>query len=172
MKIAISSCLAGNAVRYDGKHKRSLWLEKLQQEGAELVAICPEVEIGMPVPRPTIELIQSELGSVRVKAVGDSSQDFTAKMAKLFEDKLALINTCGGFICAEKSPSCGYKTTVIYDHKKRKLTDNGSGLFIAKVAERFPSMPIINHRDLNSDKDVVDFLRAVKEANKAISLAR
>ena len=51
--IAISSCLIGQNVRYDGKHKLQAWLESVA--GVEWIP-CPELEAGMPVPREKIQI--------------------------------------------------------------------------------------------------------------------
>src|SRR3954468_20142094 len=57
-KILISSCLMGIPVRYDGKSVpvESQILERWKSEG-RLVAVCPEVLGGLPVPRPSVEII-------------------------------------------------------------------------------------------------------------------
>ena len=60
-KILISACLLGQPVRYNGK---SLAIEhplvqKWQKQG-RLVAVCPEMEGGLPVPRPPAELFDGQ----------------------------------------------------------------------------------------------------------------
>lgn len=56
LKVGISSCLMGDEVRFDGGHKRSAFATDELTRHIDLVRFCPEVGIGMPVPRPTIRL--------------------------------------------------------------------------------------------------------------------
>ncbi len=56
-KVGISACLLGQQVRFDGGHKRDLFLTDLFGKFVDWVAICPEVEVGMGVPRETVRLV-------------------------------------------------------------------------------------------------------------------
>ncbi len=161
IKIAISSCLMGNAVRYDGKHKRSIWLQDLSAYGFEFVPICPEVEIGMTVPRPPIHLVKDKNG-ISVKLVEDHQQDFTESFLRLAEDKVTLLQTCVAYICAEKSPSCGFKTTPIVNTNSEPLDDIGSGIFMQRVRQLFPGLIIINHCELADEEALQNFVRKLK----------
>ena len=49
--VGVSACLLGQQVRFDGGHKRDLFLTDLFGKFIDWVAICPEVEVGMGVPR-------------------------------------------------------------------------------------------------------------------------
>ena len=51
VRIGISSCLIGEQVRYDGGHKRDAFLTEELARHVEFVPLCPEVEIGLGVPR-------------------------------------------------------------------------------------------------------------------------
>ena len=61
IRIAISSCLLGERVRYDGESKLQCWLDECGE--VEWVPVCPEVEIGMSIPREAIQIEQSSAGS-------------------------------------------------------------------------------------------------------------
>jgi uncharacterized protein YbbK (DUF523 family) len=56
-RILVSACLLGQAVRYDGRAKLSddELLTQWRHQG-RLVAFCPEVAGGLPVPRPPAEI--------------------------------------------------------------------------------------------------------------------
>ena len=56
-KLGISACLLGQNVRYDGAHKRDNFLSDTFGRFVEWVAVCPEVEVGMGVPRETLRLV-------------------------------------------------------------------------------------------------------------------
>ena len=77
-RVGVSACLLGDAVRYDGGHKRSASLVEVLAPHVELVRVCPEVELGMRVPREPIRL---EGGAGPVRLVGVTSrQDWTDAM--------------------------------------------------------------------------------------------
>ena len=59
IKVGISSCLTGLRVRYDGNHKLNQGLLDALQQQFELLPICPEVEIGLGVPREPIRLVRT-----------------------------------------------------------------------------------------------------------------
>lgn len=147
LKLAISSCLIGNRVRYDGRDKFSDLYQKLIKLGAELVPICPEVGIGMPVPRPPIQLVE-EASVIKVKMVGDHSQDFTQQLEDYAHNNHDLLNTCDGYITAQRSPSCGFTSTNLFGKDGKLLSNAASGVFIAKIREEFPDMPICDEEHL------------------------
>ena len=53
----VSACLLGRQVRYDGGHKRDPFLTDTLGPFVEWIPVCPEVEIGLGVPRDTIRLV-------------------------------------------------------------------------------------------------------------------
>ena len=78
--IGIGSCLAGNAVRYDGQTKSpNQHIRDLAQSFA-LRAFCPEMGIGLGVPRPPIRLVGEE-DNVRILEVSTNSHDYTEQIA-------------------------------------------------------------------------------------------
>ena len=50
IKILVSACLLGEKVRYDGGHKRDLFLNETLGPFVEWVRVCPEVDCGLPGP--------------------------------------------------------------------------------------------------------------------------
>src|SRR5437899_3341862 len=56
LRLGISACLLGQAVRYDGGHKRDPFLAETLGRFVEWVPVCPEVELGLGVPREPIRL--------------------------------------------------------------------------------------------------------------------
>ncbi len=57
-KIGISSCLLGNRVRYDGEHQYNAKITETLDKHFELVPFCPEMDIGLGVPRSKIQLVE------------------------------------------------------------------------------------------------------------------
>ena len=72
LKVGISSCLMGDEVRFDGGHKKSAFCVDELSRHIELVRFCPEVGIGMPVPRPTIRLEQHDDVQAVVPKTGEN----------------------------------------------------------------------------------------------------
>jgi hypothetical protein len=58
IRIGVSSCLLGEEVRFDGGHKRSEFLTETLGRFVEFVPVCPELEIGLGVPRESIRLVR------------------------------------------------------------------------------------------------------------------
>ena len=56
IKIGVSSCIIGEEVRWNGGHSRQRWLTDVLWDFVDYVPVCPEVEVGMGVPRPTVRL--------------------------------------------------------------------------------------------------------------------
>ncbi len=67
IRIGISSCLLGCAVRYDGGHTKDDVLVDTLGAWAQFVPVCPEVELGMGTPREPIRLVR-EGGTTRLVA--------------------------------------------------------------------------------------------------------
>ena len=66
VRVGTSSCLLGNRVRYDGGHARARYLTDTLAHHAELVTVCPEVEMGMPTPRPSVRIVEEPAGTDRL----------------------------------------------------------------------------------------------------------
>lgn len=58
LRLGISACLIGEAVRFDGGHKRDFFLVKTLGPIVEWVPVCPELESGLGVPRESMRLVQ------------------------------------------------------------------------------------------------------------------
>ena len=56
MRLGVSTCLLGEEVRFDGGHARNRFVIDVLGNWFEWVPVCPEVEIGMGIPRPAIGL--------------------------------------------------------------------------------------------------------------------
>ncbi|RMI12720.1 MAG: DUF523 domain-containing protein [Calditrichaeota bacterium] len=118
-KILISACLVGELVRYNAERLPvpHPLLQRWHREG-RLVPVCPEVDGGLPVPRPPAEIVGGAgeevlAGTARVlTAEGkDVSPAFlfgahhALRVAREQGIKLAILK--------ERSPSCG--SHEIYD---------------------------------------------------------
>ena len=90
-KIGVSRCLLGDAVRYDGQSKPcTLVIDKLA-EHFELTSICPEVEAGLPIPRPPVQLSGS-IEQPRLTGRDDLGIDITELMHNYCLKKIPDLN--------------------------------------------------------------------------------
>lgn len=137
-RVGISACLLGQTVRYDGGHKRDDSLVALAAV-IEWVPICPEVESGMPVPRPTLTLVRAA-GETRMLSANGA--DETDRMRAFARARMAALRAHGvlaGYVLKSRSPSCGIQV------------ENGPGLFAAALREAFPDLPIVEEGELASE---------------------
>ncbi len=148
IRVGISQCLLGEMVRYDGGHKRDLYLTDVLGNYFDWVAVCPELEVGMGVPRESVRLV---LGSDGVKMVGNKSGEDWTKRVNTFSEKrvkqLAELELCG-FIFKSKSPTCGMERVTLYTEKGMPAK-NGVGLFADVFMKTFPQIPTEEEGRLN-----------------------
>lgn len=107
--VGISACLMGQAVRFNGSHKRSRFCTDTLSQYFDFVSICPEVAIGMGTPREPIRLVSEHAADNNVRAVGvtDSSIDVTDALAEYGARQAQQQQQLCGYIFMQKSPSCG-----------------------------------------------------------------
>lgn len=141
IRIGVSSCLLGDAVRYDGGHKRDAFLADRLGAFVEFVRVCPEVEAGMPTPRP----------SIRLEAHGDSIRlvdpkhrtDHTDAMHRLARRRVRALARMdlSGYVLKKNSPSCGMERVAVYRAGGQRV-GKGRGLFAEALIERMPQLPV------------------------------
>ncbi len=143
--IGISSCLVGQAVRYDGSHKRDAYITQTLGQYFDFIAFCPEVSIGLGIPRPTIHLVrQNNAAPIRAVNVKDASIDHTASLSTVIERIKPQLCNVSGYILKKSSPSCGMERVKVYDLAKPNLPPDrdGVGLFAASLKQHFPLLPV------------------------------
>ena len=109
MNILVSRCLLGEPCRYDGASKPVEKIRQLEKRGHILIPVCPEVEGGLPTPRPPAEIQKDERVVNRLGM--DVTEQYQAGACRALE--LARAYGCTAAILKEKSPSCG--NGQIYD---------------------------------------------------------
>lgn len=137
--VGISSCLLGNEVRHNGGHKRDAYITGTLSEYFDFRAFCPEVGIGLGVPRPTIRLVDHGRG-IRVVGVKDDTLDVTEKLEDYTALQVPEIGELCGFIFKRASPSCGMERVKVYNEKGMP-DHSGQGVFARGVKEHFPQLP-------------------------------
>jgi len=151
IKIAISACLTGQKVRYDGKEKtQPLIMDFLLSEPIDFVPFCPEVGIGLGVPRDKIQLVKQKDQQIRVLGVEDHTWDVTDALKLYARDFLIQNPDIKLFIVKSKSPSCAYQSTPLLSAEQSyEQVALVSGQFIQTIMELAPQMPIIDEIYLN-----------------------
>lgn len=138
--IALSSCLAGEPVRYDGAHKRDNWLLEKLGKYVDYRIFCPEVAIGLGIPRAPIRLVLLD-GDTRVRGVADASLDVTERLQNYAFDTLPHLSDISGYVFKSKSPSCGMFRVKRYNAKGHP-EGIGRGAFAEVIAQQLPDLPI------------------------------
>jgi len=157
--IAVSACLLGHKVRYDGADQELPVIEQALSEQFTLIAICPEMEIGLGVPRNKIELV-TDAGQVRVVTTATPSTDLTAEIQQCASDFLKK-SAVSGFILKDKSPSCGLGNCRIKNSQGLMKSD-GTGIFAAAIKQLKPNMPMLQSDQVSEQQMLNEFIQKVK----------
>lgn len=142
LRIGISSCLLGDEVRFDGGHKRDAFLTGTLAPYVEWVRVCPEIEVGMGVPRESLRLVQ--VGADTRMITTRSGIDHTDGMRAYAARRCRQLETMQlrGYVLKKDSPSCGMERVKVYDIAGNAPARTGVGTFAAVLKERFPMLPI------------------------------
>lgn len=139
--LIVSRCLGFDPVRYNGQVIRDDFVRRLT-EVCDPVVVCPEVEIGLGVPRPPIRLVREREGALAL-VQPDTGRDVTADMRDFAGRFLGGLASADGFLLKSRSPSCGVRDVKVYPFEDASApVAKGSGLFGAAVLERFPGAAI------------------------------
>jgi uncharacterized protein YbgA (DUF1722 family)/uncharacterized protein YbbK (DUF523 family) len=146
--VGIGACLIGHQVRYNGEAKRKN--QHLQALGGhvDFRSFCPEMAIGMGVPREPIRLV-GELESVRLTDSATQSEDYTAPMQAYARDVLGRNPDMAGYVLVKGSPSCGFERVKRYNEKGNVVLNDAVGLFTAELAKLDPLLPLEEDGRLN-----------------------
>lgn len=156
--IGVSACLLGDPVRYDGQSKPLALLDDPRFLAFTLRKFCPEVEIGMSIPRPPIEVIATDAGEKCV-GVDDASQEFTAPLKNLVSQQPWLANL-RAYIFKARSPSCGVGSTPLWrDGREVGLTD---GIFAGQLQKQFQGLWVIDEAWLEQPGNLDEFFLRLK----------
>jgi len=170
-RLGISACLLGEKVRYDGGDKRDCFLTETFGRHVEWVAVCPEVEIGMGIPREAVRLVgdPAKPRMMAERSGKDWTPQFNAFAAKRVPALTAL--DLAGYIFKKDSPSCGMERVRVYS-AKGVPTRQGRGLFAATVMMELPLLPVEEEGRLNDPALRENFIERVFAYHRWQRLAR
>ncbi|WP_025323502.1 DUF523 and DUF1722 domain-containing protein [Deferrisoma camini] len=161
LRILVSACLLGDPVRYDGGHKLDPAVAGLAP-WAELVAVCPEAEAGLGVPREAMDLVGDPAGPRAVTV--ETGRDRTKELAAVFRRRAADLAALepDAAILKARSPSCAVESARVYPQRPRQGDPvPGRGLFAAELARRAPLLPLAEETDLHRPEPRAHLFRRV-----------
>ncbi len=148
----------GYKVRYDGADQKQEMMDILATQ-FELIPVCPEVAIGLSVPREKIELHQ-RVDDVYWKISGVPRRDLTEKV-KAFAQQFVRDNDISGIILKDKSPSCGVRTCQQWNEHV-VMESLGTGLFAATVMQCRPTLPLLQSHSKMKNSELLYFIQQVR----------
>jgi uncharacterized protein YbbK (DUF523 family) len=167
-RVGISRCLLGDAVRYDGGHKRQPRMLAALGPHVEWVPVCPEVEMGMSTPREPIQLVARADGvpsaAERVRMIGiGSGTDWTGALHAWAPARVRALQALGlsGYILKAGSPSCGLHAVRVV-HPDAEETRSGRGLFAQALVDAMPDLVVADEEELNDPAACERFLARVR----------
>lgn len=148
--VAISACLYGEAVRYDGADKSLQSTLDILAKHLELKPICPEVGAGLGVPRPPVQLVRDTSGELRALGRDDAGLDVTEALVDFAGHSLRHSpSALTGYILKSRSPSCGLNSTPLFNSDGEQV-DRGSGIQAALFNTQRPWLQFIEDTGLSS----------------------
>jgi uncharacterized protein YbgA (DUF1722 family)/uncharacterized protein YbbK (DUF523 family) len=122
LRIGVSACLTGERVRWDGGHKKNAFVTAVLAPHVEWVAVCPEMELGLGVPRPPMNIVDGRL------IVEPTGEDLTERMRAYAAWRAKGLSSLDldGYVLKSRSPSCARE----------------HGLFACALAVAMPCLPM------------------------------
>ena len=149
-KVVVSSCLLGERVRYDGGHKHLSCLTEHLQEFVDFIPLCPEMLMGLGVPRPPIYAqVRGERIELRVR---EREIDLTDRASLAAEEIKKDLSEVDGFILKSKSPSCAL--TALSFKPEEQAT---SGYFAAQFKLHYPKAHFVDETQIQDAKGLLSF---------------
>jgi len=156
-KVVVSKCLGFEHCRYDGSMIESPLVVKLR-DFVDFIPVCPEVEIGLGVPRRPVHIVLLKEGMHLIQS--ETEKDITADLVSFAETFLA-IQDVAGFILKAKSPSCGVGDAKIYLPQSKKVARKGNGLFAQQIINKYGYLAIESERRLENRAIYEHFLSKI-----------
>ena len=160
IRIGISSCLLGEQVRYDGGHRWDRYITETLGQYLEFVPVCPEVELGLGVPREAMRLV-GDPAAPRLVTVrtGVEHTEAMARWASRRVQELEPENLCG-FIFKSGSPSSGMGGVKVCGPQGIPVK-RGVGIFARVFMEHFSLLPVIDEARLHDPDRRENFIERV-----------
>jgi len=169
--LVISRCIEFDACRYDGSQIPSPLVSRLR-EYADCIPVCPEVEIGLGIPRETVRIVRAGGSDHLIQPA--TGRDVTEEMTAFAHRFLGSLPPVDGFILKGGSPTSGLRGVRVYPSAQKSMaTDKTAGFFAREVIRNFPKVPaedelrLRNHRIRDHFLTAVYTLAAFREVEKS-----
>jgi uncharacterized protein YbbK (DUF523 family)/uncharacterized protein YbgA (DUF1722 family) len=157
--VGISSCLLGEEVRYNGGHKRHRYIKEVLGRHFEFFPVCPEVAIGLGVPRTPIHLV-GDPARPRAMVVGAGGRDLTVELRACGRRMARALSGISAYIFKSKSPSCGMEQVGIHDDRGMP-SGLGRGIYAAEIMDAHPLLPVEEEDRLDDPERRDNFIARV-----------
>jgi len=138
--IVVSKCLGFAQCRYNGDTINDPVVDSLS-EYVNFQPICPELEIGLGVPRAPIRIIAVKGKKYLYQPA--TGKDITKEMTNFTTKFLDSLSDIDGFILKYGSPSCGISRVKIYNgFSSTSSPTYGVGFWGGEVQKRFLQLAI------------------------------
>lgn len=153
--LLVSKCLTFYPCRFSGEVIPDKVVELLKPF-IKFIPVCPEMEIGLSIPRKQLSLFSDSL------IEHDTNRNLTDDMIVFSDSFLSGVNDLDGFISMCRSPCCSLYSAKVYDKNNVKGNFvNGAGLFARKVIKKFPNIPKEERGRIENYRIREDFLTKV-----------
>lgn len=133
--VLISRCIEFDAVRYNGDMISSHEVSVMKPY-VSFIPVCPEVEIGLGIPRDTIRIVRKDGSDHLIQP--STSVDLTDRMNEFCSSYLRNLPTVDGFILKNRSPTSGISGVNIYSTiEKSAAIGKGAGFFGRMILDQF-----------------------------------
>ena len=139
-KVVVSKCLGFDSCRYNGQKIFDPVVQMLSGH-VEFITACPEVEIGLGVPRNPVRLVRENEKTILYQPA--SGNEVTREMRTYIDNFFSELVTVDGFLLKSRSPSCGPWQVKVYNSTSAQSSQGkGPGLFGGYIVEHFAGFPI------------------------------
>jgi uncharacterized protein YbbK (DUF523 family)/uncharacterized protein YbgA (DUF1722 family) len=155
-RLVVSRCLDLEPCRYNGAVVPTPLVRRLAS-AVDLVPVCPEVEIGLGVPRDPIRLVRRVGTTALVQPA--TGLDLTRSMADFAARFLDGLTEVDGFLLKARSPSCGVHGVKVFPTAASETPGTReAGMFARAVLARFPDHPAEHEGRLTNPRLLDHFL--------------
>lgn len=166
IRIAVSSCLQGFHVRYDGKNKNNNDILKICEQ-FDCISICPESETGLGTPRPPLNIIKID-DTFKARGRTNPLFDVTEKLSGHAKNIRSRYPDICGYIFKSRSPSCGVNSAP-WQTAYGDEVGITSGIYSAQIKLLLPNLPIVEETQLSDKNNREKFVQAVLQYASELS---
>ncbi|OLQ71263.1 hypothetical protein BIT28_03640 [Photobacterium proteolyticum] len=142
ISVGISACVLGQKVRFDGGHKQNRFAADELSKYFDFKPVCPEVGIGMTIPRRAIRLLQLPAGDERLVDSKDNDIDFTSQMQEFARQQIPHFGGLRGYVVCAKSPTCGMERVKLHIPNGNTVPGGSVGVYTRELMEKMPWLPV------------------------------